>query len=77
MARERLVEKAIEFIKELSAGRRTFTDADIEPLRSAIAEAAYYKAEKRGFTPGHELSDWLEAEIEIQGRIGRHVPMPD
>lgn len=30
-----------------------------------IAEAAYYKSEKRGFTPGFELIDWLEAEKEI------------
>jgi hypothetical protein len=30
-----------------------------------IAEAAYYKAEKRGFYPGNELRDWLEAKSEI------------
>jgi hypothetical protein len=29
-----------------------------------IAECAFYKAEKRGFEPGHELEDWLEAEQE-------------
>lgn len=30
-----------------------------------IAEIAYFKAESRGFLPGYELSDWLEAEQEI------------
>lgn len=30
-----------------------------------IAEAAYLKAEKRGFVSGHELEDWTAAEIEI------------
>lgn len=30
-----------------------------------IATGAYYKAEERGFMPGHELDDWLEAETEI------------
>ena len=30
-----------------------------------IAEAAYYRAEQRGFAPGRELEDWLAAEIEI------------
>jgi hypothetical protein len=30
-----------------------------------IAEAAYYRAEKRGFEPGREVDDWLEAEAEI------------
>ena len=30
----------------------------------AIAAAAYYKAEARGFSPGQELDDWLQAEAE-------------
>jgi hypothetical protein len=29
-----------------------------------IAEIAYHKAEKRGFKPGREFDDWLEAEAE-------------
>jgi hypothetical protein len=33
-----------------------------------IAEAAYYRAERRGFAPGHELEDWLDAETEV-GRM--------
>ena len=32
-----------------------------------IALAAYFKAERRGFTSGHELDDWLEAEHDIIG----------
>jgi len=36
------------------------------PDRDAkIAELAYYKAENRGFSPGYELEDWLEAEQEF------------
>ena len=31
-----------------------------------IAVCAYYKAEKRGFSPGYELKDWEEAEQEIK-----------
>lgn len=30
-----------------------------------IAELAYFKAEQRGFEPGHEMDDWLEAEREL------------
>lgn len=30
-----------------------------------IALAAYFKAEARGFIPGHELDDWLDAEREV------------
>jgi Protein of unknown function (DUF2934) len=29
-----------------------------------ISEAAYFKAKHRGFTPGHDVSDWLDAEHE-------------
>ena len=32
-----------------------------------ISLAAYYKAERRGFSPGRELNDWLEAERDILG----------
>ena len=41
-------------------------DAIYLPDRDArIAELAYLKAESRGFEPGHELEDWLEAEQEF------------
>ncbi len=30
-----------------------------------IAEAAYFRAERRGFAPGNEMEDWLQAESEI------------
>ncbi len=38
-------------------------------LDDMIAEAAYYKAEKRNFMPGHELLDWIEAKKEIINRF--------
>jgi hypothetical protein len=34
-------------------------------METKIAELAYYKAEKRGFAPGHELEDWLEAKQDL------------
>jgi hypothetical protein len=34
-----------------------------------IREAAYLKAARRGFEPGHELEDWLAAEQELDLRI--------
>ena len=30
-----------------------------------IAEAAYFRAQQRGFEPGHELEDWLAAELDV------------
>ena len=38
-----------------------------------IATAAYFRAEARGFTPGHELEDWLAAEAEV-GAAARPRP---
>lgn len=41
-----------------------------------IAVRAYFKAESRGFAPGHALDDWLEAEKEIL-REEWHAHVPD
>ncbi len=41
------------------------SNGDREARRRRIAEAAYYRAERRGFAPGNDLHDWLEAEREI------------
>ncbi len=40
-----------------------------EERRRMIAEAAYYKAERRGFAAGHDEQDWLEACAEIDARL--------
>lgn len=39
-----------------------------------IRTAAYFKAEARGFAPGHELDDWLAAEQEVDDRLR---PLPE
>jgi hypothetical protein len=39
-----------------------------KPRAARIAEIAYYKAEKRGFEPGHEQEDWLAAEAEVDAQ---------
>ena len=38
-----------------------------EERRQLIMKAAYFRAEQRGFTPGAEMDDWLQAEAEIDG----------
>ena len=38
---------------------------------SMIAEAAYYCAERRGFAPGHDLDDWLAAEVQVGVLTGK------
>ena len=36
-----------------------------------VATAAYYIAEQRGFTPGHELEDWRRAEAAVDKELPR------
>jgi Protein of unknown function (DUF2934) len=42
-----------------------------DELQRLVAEAAYYRAQRRGFEPGYELQDWVEAELEVKRLIGR------
>lgn len=37
--------------------------------RAMIAEAAYLRAERRGFAAGHEEEDWLAAEKEVDALL--------
>ena len=40
-----------------------------EQRAALIAEAAFFRAEERGFTPGHEVEDWLAAESEVDSKL--------
>ena len=40
-----------------------------EARRRMIAESAYLRAERRGFLPGGEEEDWLEAEAEVDALL--------
>ena len=44
--------------------------AQVPSREQMIAEAAYYRAEQRGFVPGHEMADWLLAESDIERALG-------
>lgn len=39
-----------------------------EDVRRRIEMTAYFKAKARGFQPGYELEDWLEAEREVRAK---------
>jgi Protein of unknown function (DUF2934) len=40
---------------------------DLTPREKKVADAAYFRAERRGFAPGFEVEDWLAAEAEVDG----------
>lgn len=45
--------------QKISAGQR----------QQMIAEAAYFRAERRGFDGGDAVRDWCEAETEVDARL--------
>ena len=60
--------------KSPAAGKGNIAGSMVAPVppkddgsrESRIAREAYYRAERRGFAPGQELDDWLEAEKEFE-----------
>ncbi len=50
-----------------------FTPAERHQM---MKKAAYLRAERRGFEPGHELDDWLWAEHEVNEACGLIEPFP-
>jgi len=53
--------KTVSSSRRRSGSVSTVMHAD-DTRATAIAVRAYYMAEQRGFEPGHELEDWLNAE---------------
>jgi len=45
-----------------SAASPNIEKAELDAL---IAERAYFIAQRRGFEPGHDVEDWLQAEAEV------------
>jgi hypothetical protein len=42
-----------------------------EERESLIAKAAYLRAERRCFEPGHELDDWLAAKAQVDDGLSK------
>ena len=55
---------------EVSLGNNARVEISQDELRKLVSEAAYYRAKQRGFTPGQEEDDWIQAEAEVLRRIG-------
>lgn len=56
-----------DLVNLIKFGFTLHTPPTVQPINldAMIAVAAYYKAEKRGFHPGNDIRDWLEAKSEI------------
>lgn len=66
-------EKATPSRREVLQGAASGASAGIavsaETRRQMIAQSAYLRAERRGFTGGGEVEDWLLAEAEVDALL--------
>src|SRR5690606_34067635 len=42
---------------------------DAEERTRMVAEAAYFRAERRGFSGGDPVADWVDAEAEVDAAL--------
>ena len=65
-------------VKEVPAGAAPISgETSVTPGQryQMIAEAAYFRAEKRGFVEGDVAQDWLDAEAEIDNYfVNEQIP---
>ena len=55
--------------KAVESGAPRGTAVSEETRRAMIEQAAYLRAERRGFTAGNEIEDWLAAEAEVDALL--------
>lgn len=63
--RSRLAAKEAAWVACHAGGPCPASDSS-EEREKLIREWAYFRAQRRGFTPGHEIEDWLAAERELE-----------
>ena len=56
-------------VRKKAAAPPTEVKVSEDVRRGMIAEAAYLRAERRGFAPGGEHEDWLAAEAEVDALL--------
>jgi len=66
-----------EQMKKEKPRQETDSNGDGNEIRhDMIAEAAYYRAQKRGFQNGDPIEDWLAAEAEIDEQMAEPAGRP-
>jgi Protein of unknown function (DUF2934) len=56
---------------ESDAESKSKSKSNGEDRDSEIALRAYYRAEARGYEPGYEIQDWLDAEAEVMAETDK------
>lgn len=62
--------------EQKKTGRAKSASSAISPdeRERMIAEAAYFRAQQRGFAGGDPLEDWLSAEAEVDRLLRKGAP---
>lgn len=63
--RTRLAAKEAAWVAN-HAGGSSPAGSMIDERERLVRERAYFRAQQRGFVPGYEVEDWLEAERELE-----------
>lgn len=74
---EALAQRSSGGVPEVPAASSARIQVTHEARYRMICEAAYLRAERRGFMPGGEVEDWLAAEQEVDRLLkAEHVATP-
>jgi hypothetical protein len=63
--RSRLAAREAAWVARHAGGPSPASD-NAEERERLVREWAYFRAQRRGFVPGHEVEDWLSAERELE-----------
>jgi len=63
------VRKSLQSQRRAKPAPGTSVKLSPEEVYRLIQESAYFKAKERGFAPGNEVQDWIEAEAEVRRRL--------
>jgi hypothetical protein len=72
LTKKRARPRAAPSKSQLSSSATSDLDVSDDARRAMIAEAAYLRAQERGFASGYELEDWLTAEREVDALLSAH-----
>jgi hypothetical protein len=70
-----MVTKRVSSVKGVSSMKKTVlrstmtTGIDPDVRRKLVAAEAYFLAERRGFTAGNEVQDWIAAEAMVDSKL--------
>jgi hypothetical protein len=70
-----MVTKRVSPVKGVSSMKKTVlrstmtTGIDPDVRRKLVAAEAYFLAERRGFTAGNEVQDWIAAEAMVDSKL--------